>query len=295
MAVANSKPFGGSWSDEKLDALKAYLQSYATALKNTPFKRAYIDAFAGAGTRELPPSVDDSLFDTSLWQEEANYRHGSPLIALGTEPGFDRFIFIERDSESIRKLQDEVATNFPSKVGLVKFEVGDANEVLRRLTDRNWSKHRAVAFLDPFAVHVSWETIEKIARTQAIDMWLLFPAMAVNRMLPRSGEIPEAWAAKLTATFGTEEWRSVFYQRHGVDLFGTESLSKVPKVFDRLSEFITMRLKTVFAGVNPQPLILKNSGGSPLFLLCFACGNPRGATVALRIAKHIIDKKSHGH
>lgn len=216
------------------------------------------------------------------------------MIALETEPGFDRFIFIEQDPESIKKLRDEVSSNFPAKTDLVSFEIGDANEVLRKLTAGNWSKHRAVAFLDPFAVHVTWETIERIARTQAIDMWLLFPAMAINRMLPRSGEIPEKWAAKLTATFGTEDWRSVFYQKHEVDLFGDESVSKVPKVFDRLSEFITLRLKSVFAGVNTKPLILRNSGGAPLFLLCFACGNPKGAPIALKIAQHIIDKKSHG-
>jgi three-Cys-motif partner protein len=141
---------------------------------------------------------------------------------------------------------------------------------------------------------VRWETLEKIARTQAIDMWLLFPAMAVNRMLPRSGDVPKAWASKLTETFGSDDWRHHFYQKQAVDLFGDEQISKVPKVFERLSEFITLRLKTVFAGVNSKPLVLKNSTGAPLFLLCFASGNPKGAKIALKIAQFIINKKNHG-
>lgn len=294
MTEERVKSFGGSWSDEKLAALKSYLQAYTTALKNTSFKLAYIDAFAGAGSQELSNDFEDSLFD-DVRKEDAGYRHGSPLIALETTPGFDRFIFIERDAGSIAKLQHEVVANFPEKADRVKYERGDANVVLQKLTERNWTKHRAVAFLDPFALHVAWETIEKIARTQAIDMWLLFPAMAINRMLPRSGDVPDAWATKLTETFGTEDWRAVFYRKEEADMFGEEHISKAPKVFEKLSEFISLRLKTVFAGVNSQPLILKNSAGAPLFLLCFACGNPKGAGIALKIAQHIIKMKSHGH
>ena len=43
--------FGGPWTVEKLDALRAYLNGYAQALKKQSFNRLYIDAFAGAGDR----------------------------------------------------------------------------------------------------------------------------------------------------------------------------------------------------------------------------------------------------
>lgn len=295
MADVSSKAFGGHWSDEKLDALKAYLHAYTTALKNTPFKLAYIDAFAGAGTREVQLAAEDSLFEETLSNEEASYRHGSPLIALENEPPFDSFIFIERDAQSLAKLAEEVSRNYLKKADSVAFKKGDANEILQDLAGKNWAKRRAVAFLDPFALQVTWETIERIARTRAIDMWLLFPAMAINRMLPRSGEVPASWAAKLTESFGSEEWRDYFYQKQPVDLFGEEQVGKVQRVFEALSDFITLRLKTVFAGVNSKPMILRNSTEAPLFLLCFACGNPKGAKVALKIAQHIINKKNHGH
>lgn len=47
-------------------------------------------------------------------------------------------------------------------------------------------------------------------------------------------------------------------------------------------------LKTIFAGVAEQPGVLRNSANNPLYLLCFAVGNKKGAPVALRIAKHLL-------
>jgi hypothetical protein len=34
--------------------------------------------------------------------------------------------------------------------------------------------------------------------------------------------------------------------------------------------------------------VLRNSVGSPLYLLCFAVGNPSGRDIALRIASHLL-------
>jgi hypothetical protein len=49
--------FGGDWTDTKLDVIARYLESYTTALhdkptKEHPFRKAYIDAFAGTGYRD---------------------------------------------------------------------------------------------------------------------------------------------------------------------------------------------------------------------------------------------------
>ena len=118
--------------------------------------------------------------------------------------------------------------------------------------------------------------------------------MAVNRMLPKSGEIPQQWADRLTHLFGEDNWREVFYPKQGADLFGEEITGKVPRIFDALSEYVTNRLQTVFADTVKKPLVLRNRKGAPLFLLCFACGNPKGAKIATGIASHIIDKSSHG-
>ncbi len=117
------------------------------------------------------------------------------------EPSFHKFNFIDQDSESLGELREQVSDNFPNKLRLTSFMQGDANEVLQGLAAGQWRTRRAVAFLDPFALHVKWETIKKIAETKAIDMWLLFPAMAVNRMLPRSGVVPAKWARETYRDF----------------------------------------------------------------------------------------------
>jgi Ala-tRNA(Pro) deacylase len=48
------------------------------------------------------------------------------------------------------------------------------------------------------------------------------------------------------------------------------------------------RLEQMFIGVSKNPLPLRNSKGVPLFLLCFAASNTRGAKPALRIANHLL-------
>ncbi|MDA0766527.1 MAG: three-Cys-motif partner protein TcmP [Verrucomicrobia bacterium] len=255
MGIDAKESFGGKWSGAKLEALRAYLHAYTTALKHTSFKLAYIDAFAGAGLREVEDTESEDWFDEDFREEEERYRHGSPLIALANDPPFDAFIFIERDPFSIRTLQEQIENMWGEEGKKVSYLQGDANEHLMDLAEKNWKGHRAVAFLDPFALEVSWPTIEKIAETQAIDMWLLFPAMAVNRMLPKSGAVPMKWAERLTRLFGEENWREVFYPKEPANLFGEEVVGKVPKVFDALSAYVTNRLQTVFAGTHDKPLV----------------------------------------
>jgi three-Cys-motif partner protein len=107
MKEPSIRKFGGDWSDAKLDALRRYIASYSQALSKTTFERIYIDAFAGAGIVESEiTESEQGLFEENLATEEASYRHGSPLIALEADPGFHRFIFIERNAQSIAQLRE---------------------------------------------------------------------------------------------------------------------------------------------------------------------------------------------
>ena len=47
--------FGGHWTEKKLAVISKYLSAYTLALKNQPFKKAYIDAFAGCGSSQPQP------------------------------------------------------------------------------------------------------------------------------------------------------------------------------------------------------------------------------------------------
>ena len=137
---------------------------------------------------------------------------------------------------------------------------------------------------------VEWTTIEAIARTQAIDLWLLFPlGIAVNRLLSRSGEIPESWRHRLDLLLETTDWYEEFYKvEPSPTLFGDDQDRVVKVPTDTIGRYFNDRLNRVFAGVAPKPGVLRNSRNSPLFLLCFAVGNPRGKDIALRIANHLL-------
>ncbi len=292
--------FGGEWTSAKLEVLAGYLASYTTALKDKPtakrpFKKAYIDAFAGSGYRV--PSGEDSttsseqsyLFPDLAGNEPQALLDGSARLALKTEPSFDRYIFIEKDAQRCADLE-ALRGEFPGLADGIVVRHGDANREIQKLCDTNWRSHRAVLFLDPYGMQVEWETIEAIASTKAIDLWLLFPLwIAVNRLLTKSGEIPESWRKRLNLLLGTEDWYDEFYERQLIpDLFGNEQELVVKATMDTIGTYFNNRLKGIFAGAVEQPGILRNSAGNPLYLLCFAVGNKRGKSIALRIARHLL-------
>src|SRR5207248_10863849 len=91
----------------------------------------------------------------------------------------------------------------------------------------DWSRWRAVVFLDPYGMQVEWPTIEAIATTRAIDVWILFPlGMGANRLLTRKLEdIPDVWRRSLDRIFGTNEWQNRFYETRSstLNMFNPEA------------------------------------------------------------------------
>jgi hypothetical protein len=55
-----------------------------------------------------------------------------------------------------------------------------------------------------------------------------------------------------------------------------------------IGRYFNERLNGVFAGVAAEPGVLRNARNNPLYLLCFAVGNPRAKEIALRIATHLL-------
>jgi three-Cys-motif partner protein len=286
--------FGGNWTTEKLEVLSKYLRAYCKIFKSNKnaqyFETIYVDAFAGTGYRRVDTTNDLVLLPDLDQQDTQKYLKGSAVIALECEPSFDQYIFIEHKTVHIAELE-QLKIKYPNHAVTVK--QGDATINLRKLIENtSWKKHRAVVFLDPYGMQVDWSLIEVIAKTQAIDLWLLFPlGMGVNRLLTRQNEPPQEWADRLTRIFGTDSWRNEFYaNRVQPTLFGEEEVRSIKTAdFDSIGQFMINRLKTIFPGVAPKPLALLNSRGNPLYLLCFAAGNPKGAPTALKIAKHLLE------
>lgn len=224
--------FGGTWTEEKLRILEAYLDAYTAALKDRKFTLAYIDAFAGTGEVEIRRDQDP---------ETRQILEGSAKIACSiTDKPFDMLLFVEKDEEKAKKLH-----LLEPDSNRITVHNREANPELRRICQPQfsgfWKKTRGVVFLDPFALQVEWATVEAIASTQALDTWILFPIGAVSRLMPRSkrpDDVDPRWAARLTRVFGYESWRDNYRESPQPLLFGdedrwerTEGLAEIAKLY----------------------------------------------------------------
>jgi len=286
---APKQQFGGDWTGEKLERVRKYLVAYATIMNKQQFRFAYIDAFAGTGYNVSKTGDEDAtvLFPDLGTGEAKQLLDGSARIALKATPRFTKYIFVEKDPNRFAEL-DRLKQEFPELASDIVLINADANSYLRDVCEnRNWKRNRAVLFLDPFGMQMSWDTLKAIAKTKAIDLWILFPlGVAVNRLLRRDGQISPGWQRRLDDFFGTPDWRESFYKtKTEENLFGRETRTEKIADFDSIARFFVERLETIFAGVAKNPLALHNSSNTPLYLLCFAAGNELGAKTAVKIAQ----------
>jgi three-Cys-motif partner protein len=294
--MASEHQFGGNWTEEKLDSVRKYLHAYGQIfeknVKASWYRTIYVDAFAGTGYRTNPKrhrAAANPLFND---KDAISFQKGSAIAALEAEPSFDEYVFAEL-SENYASELEKLRLKFPGKANKIHVVQREANAFLQSWCAKiNWHNTRAVVFLDPYGMQVDWKTIEAMGKTQGVDVWILFPlGQAVNRLLTRN-RIPEgAWAYRLTGFFGTDEWKSSFYRpQRQLTLFGPSGNFEKMADFASIGKFFIYRLETVFAKVAKNPRPLYNTRNVPIFLLCFAAANPKGAPTAVKIAQSILGK-----
>ncbi len=288
--------FGGPWTQQKLEVLSKYLRAYRKIFERNPkaqyFEISYVDAFAGTGVIPRPePGVFAEIFP-EIAEAEEEFRKGSVQRALEVEPPFDHYLFIEKDAAKCVELR-KLAERFSGRD--IKILNQDANAALLQwCAEMDTRRQRAVVFLDPFGASVEWDVIKAIARTQAVDLWILFPYSAINRMLVKDRKPPSAWADRLTRIFGTTDWETKFYGssfwRSILD--PTEIVEQVHKTADQtqITDFYLEQLRKEFVAV-AKPGYLYNSRGALLFVLIFAAGNQKGATIGLKLANSYLLRK----
>jgi three-Cys-motif partner protein len=252
-----------------------------------------VDAFAGRGKQQLPRSAD--LADHECLEASAMFLEGSAIRALnvssGSTRGFDKFIFIESNRAASEELGTNIMSDFPKIVDRIEILRSDANKALCEYIDKiNWATTRSLVFLDPFCLEVRWDTIARLASTQACDVWYLFPLVGVIRMMTNTGKIDQAWKDKLSNLFGTADWYDEFYPMEQTSIFGSGDKIKDAST-DHILSYIQARLKSVFAAVS-NPAVLYNSRGFPLFALVMGVSNPRARKQALGISNHLIKQLS---
>jgi three-Cys-motif partner protein len=151
----------GYWSEIKLEILEKYAKPYNQILLKNQFHPSYIDGFAGAGHHKAKGS--------------SRLIEGSPTRALGVDPPFERFFFVDSDADRVSRLK-RIAGNRPN----VHVYQGDCNDVLvdgifPRISYAR--RERALCILDPYGLQLNWETIRAAGNSKAIEIFLNFPVM----------------------------------------------------------------------------------------------------------------------
>lgn len=278
--------FGGNWTAQKLAILSAYLSDYTTVLKNQGFELVYVDAFAGYGSYQ-----PGAAYDSAEYADFQEMRDGSPKLALQVrDRPFDRLVFIEKEPAACQALES-LKVEFPGRN--IEIQKDDANIALPRFCAALRSFERAVVFLDPFATQVSWDTVAALAQTGKIDCWILFPLMAITRIMPPDAKPSEPLAQQLDRIFGgREHWESLYRKsrQQPLPLFADEPAQERLRGSDQIAARYRERLVSAFARVAPTRRTFINSKNVPIFELFFAASNPAGtgAGIAVNIADHIL-------
>ena len=144
----------------------------------------------------------------------------------------------------------------------------------------DWKENRALVFLDPFGMQVPWSTLELLAGTEAIEVFLNFPVgMAIQRLLPRDPDkISRQRGTMLDDYFGSSDWANIVY-RSRQTLFGEDAEEKIEKSGERLLKWYRDRLKKAFGNASKAALI-RNTRNGHLYYLLLASPNKTGVKIA---------------
>jgi len=267
----------GIWSEIKLKIVKEYASAFTTIMKRKEWCKGYvyIDAFAGAGihisrkTREFIP--------------------GSPLNALEIKNPFTEYHYIDIDKQKI-----EILASVTQDQQNVHIYPEDCNEALTKkiFPALKWeTKKRALCILDPYGLHLHWETILQAAKLKTAEIFLNFPLMDMNRNVLHKDLLPsdEEQIKRMNRFCGTEEWQEILYKEDNqMNLFGDTYRIKVVDSNAKLGDWFKKERLQKAAGFKfvPEPMLMRNSKGGPLYFLFFASHDETGK----KIVTEIFDK-----
>jgi three-Cys-motif partner protein len=259
----------GYWSEIKLSILEEYAKPYNQILLSNQLHPIYVDGFAGAGHHTAKGS--DRVIE------------GSPARALSIDPPFDTLYFVDLDSERVAQLKKLSADH----TNVMVYQ-GDCNRVLTEKVFPRISypdRQRALCILDPYGLHLNWQTIELAGKSKTIEIFLNFPVMDMNRnVFWRDHErVLPSHLLRMTNFWEDESWKDSAYKTtQGLFEEMQERTSN-----DDVAEAFRVRLQQV-AGFQfvPKPMPMRNSKGAIVYYLFFAAQN----STANKIVKEIFAK-----
>lgn len=257
----------GYWSEVKLSILEEYAKRYNQILRASKMHPIYIDGFAGAGYH--------------LAKDSTRVIEGSPSRALNVDPPFEYLHFVDIDGARATEL-----TRLAGGRRDVMVHCGDCNEILtdRILPSVSYARfERALCILDPYGLHLNWETIRMAGQSKVVEIFLNFPVMDMNMnvLWHNSDRVSEVQRQRMARFWGDDSWEKAAYQ-NTPGLFGPIR-EKRPN--ETIAEAFRNRLKSAggFEHV-PKPMPMRNTKGAIVYYLFFAAQKP----VASKIVKYIF-------
>ncbi len=259
----------GYWSEVKLSILEEYARPYNQILLSHQLRPIYIDGFAGAGHHKAKGS--------------GRIIEGSPARALTIDPPFDFLHFVDIDGARASELK-RLSAERPN----VCVHHGDCNDVLVRqvFPKISWAnRQRALCILDPYGLHLNWETIHAAGQSKVIEIFLNFPVMDMNMnvLWHNSERVSESHRERMTRFWGDGSWEKAAY-RTEQGLFGEmQEKNSIDPVVDAFRD--RLRKSAGFKHV-PEPMPMRNTKGAIVYFLFFAAQQP----TADKIVKDIFAK-----
>lgn len=202
LSVRQSNPY----AFDKLGLVYAYMDITGTAMRAKWLHRCYLDLQAGPGKNQIGDRIV----------------LGSPLIALTAKDPFSQFFLNELDAVDNKALRTRVeASPLASRVAIYQEDVNEVVDTMCGELPNGGKSSLNVAFLDPEGLELHWSTVERLARVARMDLIINFSTGGIRRLIDNS-----AYAPKLSAFFGTDEWAEIYaknsrgrYMRGLVDLY----------------------------------------------------------------------------
>lgn len=277
--------FGGDWTESKIEILVEYAKAYLSIMNiyadKYNWKLLYFDGFAGSGFIENGNDENRKVIIGAAKR----------ILDIEEPRSFDRYYFVEKETEIANELIDNVIRNYDDKI--INVANTDCNEKIQSmgnfLKSEKGKKYKVLAYIDPCGMQLNWESLTALQELK-VDAWILVPTgMGVNRLLKKNGKISDAWIERLEVFLGLPKEKIIdyFYSQTVVPtLFGDEVVTnKEEKAIEKSATLYQTRLKELFKFVS-NPYILKNKSRSTMFHFYMVSNNKN----AVKIANEIIKK-----
>ena len=194
---------------------------------------------------------------------------GSPARALKVSPPFDGYYFID-----LNRGKTDYLRSICGNRGDVYIYTGDCTEILTKellpkIQYKNYN--RALCLLDPYGLHLEWEVMLQAGQSKAVDMFLNFPIMDINRNAIRKDrdKVPASNVERLNRFWGDDSWKHAAYAESAQGgLFGRDIVKQSNQ---QIVTAFRKRLKEVAGfGFVPEPLPMKNSTNAIVYYLFLA-------------------------